>query len=437
MRSGEASGRAGAGTGDVRERPAVRRGASSTFAWDDDVREGGELQGAADVSAGSVREGVGEGIGSAGAESADEGYSSGTSSNSDWEGPPTTPKEDFVAEMILLYLSRALNARQFCTLMWHSGRSGNELAAHYGLNPEASSGHFNRHCRKVMPELEERRKLLYTLSMAGSSTRATGRVVHDLQVFVPHEMVDEDLRLREGLFSADLHDAIDSNAVSRRYNQHPLIVGQPPGSAPVAPFDLFVDGVAYSLTDSVIGFWLINQITGKRILFCVVRKKILCSCGCKGWCSMYPVLAFIRWSLEALANGRFPPSRHDGKSFGEDGRREGLAGTAMAYKGALIFIKADWAELVTSFGFPAWNDSIRACPFCNCTLENMYDIEDGVTLEELEWRPNGPGDYNAACARCEVKVVLDRASHALVESLLAVVPLKGSLLLQDIPPAAT
>ena len=89
----------------------MRRGASSTFAWDDDVREGGELQGAADVSAGSVREGVGEGIGSAGAESADEGYSSGTSSNSDWEGPPTTPKEDFVAEMILLYLSRAFKRK--------------------------------------------------------------------------------------------------------------------------------------------------------------------------------------------------------------------------------------------------------------------------------------------------------------------------------------
>ena len=166
--------------------------------------------------------------------------------------------------------------------MWHAGRSGNSVAAPYGCNPAAPSGHFNRHLRVIMPELEARRKLLYKLSMPGSSTRATGRVTHDILVFVPHERVDEDLRMREG-FSAEVHDAIEFKALPRRYNEHPVVTGQPPGSAPVAPFNLFVDGVAYSLTDTVIGFWLINQITGKRHLFCVVRKKLICTCGCKGW----------------------------------------------------------------------------------------------------------------------------------------------------------
>ena len=147
---------------------------------------------------------------------------------------------------------------------------------------------------------------------------------------------------------------------------------------------------------------------------------------------MFQIFSFLRWSLEALARGRFPLNRHDGLPFGEDDRREGLAGTELAFKGALVFVKADWSELVTSFGIPVWNDSIRPCPCCNCSLDNMYAVEDGGELDDLEWRPNMPGDYNAACARCEVIIILDRGSHALIESSLAIVPLKGSVLLRDI-----
>eukprot|EP00974_Lingulodinium_polyedra_P038611 3700215-Lingulodinium_polyedra.AAC.1 len=32
--------------------------------------------------------------------------------------------------------------------------------------------------------------------------------------------------------------------------------------------------VLHSLTDSVLGFWVMNIITQSRVLFCVVRKKL-------------------------------------------------------------------------------------------------------------------------------------------------------------------
>ena len=108
--------------------------------------------------------------------------------------------------------------------------------------------------------------------MLGSSTRATGRVTHDILVFVPHERFDEYLRMREG-FSAEVHGATEFKTLPRRYSEHPVVTGQPPGSAPVASFNLFVDGVAYSLTDTVIGFWLINQITGKCTCFAWYAKN--------------------------------------------------------------------------------------------------------------------------------------------------------------------
>eukprot|EP00959_Pyramimonas_sp_CCMP1952_P067548 1410007-Pyramimonas_sp.AAC.1 len=71
---------------------------------------------------------------------------------------------------------------------------------------------------------------------------------------------------------------------------------------------MYVDGVQFSRTDSVIGFFCFNIASGIRHLCATLRKSELCSCGCRGWCSVFPILAMLRWSILATLRGEFPSS---------------------------------------------------------------------------------------------------------------------------------
>ena len=158
--------------------------------------------------------------------------------------------------------------------MWKAGRAGNSKAVQYGYNPEAPSGHFQRHLNGAMKDLTAKRNWLYTLRMQGSSRSATGRVVHDLMVFVPHERLDEWIRNQPGSLMR-LADAREEGQLPEAYFEHPLVREAPPDVMHFA-LSLFVDGVAYSLTDTVIGFWFVDMLSERRFLFAVIRKRLVC-----------------------------------------------------------------------------------------------------------------------------------------------------------------
>ena len=52
-------------------------------------------------------------------------------------------------------------------------------------------------------------------------------------------------------------------------------------STPVLPVALFMDSVAHSHTDSVLGEWAINMISQKRHVAALIRKRQMCKCGCQ------------------------------------------------------------------------------------------------------------------------------------------------------------
>eukprot|EP00971_Amphidinium_carterae_P261148 5180994-Amphidinium_carterae.1 len=57
-----------------------------------------------------------------------------------------------------------------------------------------------------------------------------------------------------------------------------------------------------------------NLVHNKKVLLGVVRKRLMCgnkcNCACGSWCSMFPIYQLLAWSMTALAEGRFPSSRH-------------------------------------------------------------------------------------------------------------------------------
>lgn len=55
--------------------------------------------------------------------------------------------------------------------------------------------------------------------------------------------------------------------------------------------------------DSFVGVFIYNLITGVRHMTTVLLKSMLCRCGCRGWCTYYPVFLMMAWSFKALATG--------------------------------------------------------------------------------------------------------------------------------------
>ena len=200
------------------------------------------------------------------------------------------------------------------------------------------------------------------------------------------------------------------------YNNHPLVLAA--GDSPVLPISLFVDGVAYSHVDTVIGYWVTNEVTQRRHLLCALRKKLLCQCGCRGWCTHFAVFSALHWGLAALAAGIFPASRHFGAEWvAGDEKRAARAGSGLTAKAACIMIKGDWSEYAGTFGMPAWNDLLRPCYQCNCHPGSMYR-QDRISMVSLPWRANQDDDYYDACSRCEIIDDLAAADHRLLRGVL-------------------
>jgi hypothetical protein len=141
---------------------------------------------------------------------------------------------------------------------------------------------------------------------------------------------------------------------------------------PVYPLSLYTDGVAFGRNDTVLGFYIYNLVTGVRHCLVALRKSEMCKCGCRGWCSLLPVFTMLHWSLMCLAAGRFPQHRHDGAPFNtsSDSERSVIAGDRMGFRAILLFIKGDWSEYATSFGFPTWASNLAPCILCTANKDN-------------------------------------------------------------------
>ena len=103
----------------------------------------------------------------------------------------------------------------------------------------------------------------------------------------------------------------------------------------------------------------IQPRAGVRHLNIALRTTDMCHCGCQGTCTLFPVMVWLRWSLEAMAHGRWPTARHDGSAFqGRGNTRAAMAGDPLV-KAALVYILGDWAGTSHEWGFPGWTDVLN------------------------------------------------------------------------------
>ena len=340
----------------------------------------------------------------------------GECSESDGEDDDTerSPGQRLVSQLLTLHLQNKLSASDCCTAMWWASQAGVVEAKAYALPPESSSGHCSRKLKSAMGFGKS--SDLYELEVPGHNKHELSRGPQKVWALPAHEQLAADLA-SDGTCLGQIQELRRSGDLPPAYWDHP-VVKQHAGQ-PVWPVALYIDAVPFSQNDSVLGFWLVCLVTGRRYCWGLLRKSVVCSCGCRGWDSFYVFWHSGHWSLAALDRACFPGARHDGTEWRPtDSKRQGLAGTSIPMPCACLYIKGDWGEFAGSLGLPPWNDSLRPCYLCNVSGPAMFTAA-GNTEASLRWQANAEGDYDCACDRCSrvVRIPDGRTRDAIGQRL--------------------
>ena len=176
---------------------------------------------------------------------------------------------------------------------------GSELA----VAPTRTGGTFSAHFDKVLGLYEVLQRPWYTVDVPLYSKHDVARVVRPLAVTPVYEALAMELAETPGL-QEKLADSVAARQWARNYMENEVVKREPLGT--VFPLGLYWDKVQYKKRDNTLGIWAINCFTHRRHLMACIPTSQTCQCGCNGWCSLFPVLAFVEWSFAAAADGHYP-----------------------------------------------------------------------------------------------------------------------------------
>ena len=177
--------------------------------------------------------------------------------------------DKFIDGMTLLYMSGQLPAVTFSRLMAWAGLAGISKCKKYGLLSKYSGNH-ERHCNRIFG-FKHTDEQAYPLNVLTSNSRTLVRETYEMPVIPPHEPLFSDV---DAETSRLLHAHIDEEKLPPCYHNHP-VVESAPENVDVYPIAMYIDGLPYSQTDSVVGVWIINIITQKRTLCVTLRKNFI------------------------------------------------------------------------------------------------------------------------------------------------------------------
>lgn len=336
--------------------------------------------------------------------------------------PPTRAEgEAGLADFLIgRYMRGKMTAVDVCTISYWAAAAGatgfvTELAQAPG------SGHFSRHLRTVL-RLKEHDQKQIILKVPGFDKHEFERAEFRVPAIPLHEAIQAEVKNNPALLT-ELAEKVRANELPPSYTDHPVVVAS---GQTALPIHLYVDGVPVTRQESLLGFWAQCPLSTTRHLICVLRKSRLCRCGCSGWCSVWPILNFIRWSFAAMATGMFPCTRPDGAPWedSQDTIRAGLGGHPLSFVAALTAVKGDWAEYAHTFALQSWASVSYPCPFCVTTKATLPD-DRALSPAVFPFRLLDHKDYDDACSRCEIYVLLDQDAVALVVSKLKYDERKG------------
>lgn len=322
---------------------------------------------------------------------------------SDEEDERQAAERDFLELLGELWCFSKISAEHYCTLCFFAARGGmSAKVRQHGMPPNRHTGHYNRKCKKLF-QMEPASTAQYMLEMPGHDKNSLSRTKFEVAVVPPHEIVDRAVAKHPDIME-ELQLKHDLGLLPPNYYSNALVKKS---SAPLLPLSLYMDAAPYSLTDSCLGVWVEELATGRRFVVAIIRKRRVCKCGCRGWCSYWVLMNWLRTCFVALGEGKWPMQRHDCKKWAHQDRlREAKAGSELSTRGVLVQLRGDWAEFCERLGLPTWQSSMRSCFVCSATHDKLFEFSTCTPISG-PWHVNDHSDYENSCASCEHKVLVD------------------------------
>jgi hypothetical protein len=320
--------------------------------------------------------------------------------------------------LIDLKLSGAMSAKQVCTIAFWAHKAGavGPVEDLKWRPDDKSTGHFHRQFDKATGSSLHSAHEFYDVRMPTASRATSDRVMRAVPMLPLHEVLHNEFtdlgldRVRELLDES--RDRLPAS-----YWRHPAVTSAPPGSL-VVPVSIYLDSVPFVRHDAVLGIWAYGALFGKHHLVGVLRKSEVCQCSCRGWCTMHCVFQFLRWSFVTMMAGRFPTAGHDGSPFQDtEFNRAERAGGDMGWRGAVVFVKGDWAEIANTLGFSPWNVVQYPCFLCESTRDGLFDYA-GLSPVSFPHRLLELADYRGRVARCEIWKTFTQAEAVRIRAVL-------------------
>ncbi len=322
--------------------------------------------------------------------------------------------EEMMETLLGLYYANKLTAKWLCIIAWWASRAGAAGPANkYAFRPnDPSTGHYQRHIDAVTG-VSLRDPSAYRINVPGREKHDLGRASHATQVGFPLEDLEKELQDTPSVWDA-LDARLRDGQMPPAYTNHVVVARS---AERVLPVGIFLDGVQFTKKNSILGIFMINLISHRRHLVAGLRKSTLCRCGCRTWCSIRPVMAYLHWCLVAMAEGMYPATRDDGRPWADDDPRKQRAGSPLPFKAALLWLKGDMIEYGGTLGFASFSTKCFPCIFCKTTEDHEFDVR-GLSPVSFPAPLVTQDDYRRACEACEKHVVLDRGARASVAQLL-------------------
>ena len=342
----------------------------------------------------------------------------------------TAEQREAGAELMRLlltwYASCKITAQQFCVACHYCEKAAVKGAAFdmYGFGIGKQSGAYQKHLDTILPQPGP----LYEIATPVNSNYSPIRTTSRIPMRYAWQCIDDELDRNSAIIETlegdpDLRETCVLDVPA--YKEHPLVQeAVSNGERLPVPVGVYLDGIRYisqaaGRSDSVLGIWLINLMSGKRHLMTSLRKSDQCSCGCRGYDSLFPLLSALAWMLKAMARGETPLERHDGSAWeeGSDFEHQQRLNT----KSVLVWIKGDLMEHATSLGLAPYSTYFNPCSFCQCVSSEMHSFYDDLSNPEgAAWILREDADYEEVCRsrEREVQVNSEADKQTLTQAMM-------------------
>jgi hypothetical protein len=168
---------------------------------------------------------------------------------------------------------------------------------------------------------------------------------------------------------------------------------------------IFMDDAGFTKQESFEGLFISDLDTGMRFLIAIIRKAELCDCGCRGFCTFWPVHDAILSDLQSSADGKWSVVSHLQEAFEPGSKRQQRAGMPMGLVLAITELRADMPGYTGPMGFRASSHVHHPCSVCNISKADLSNL-DNISLDD------GPSDlftnaqYQALKSDCSVVVTI-------------------------------